>query len=126
VEANPHFCRTASGSTSPVQQLYVNVVDTGLLVEMTDIRAGAPARAQPPGPVADAAGVNSSGGRNHRSRRHPTARKYLKKEQKELLEAVRERAALREEQDKKKRKTIRASRLRAGAAVGDALQLTPR
>ena len=48
------------------------------------------------------------------------SQEYLKKEQKELLEAVRERAALREEQDKKRAEGQSAQAVYvAGAAVGD-------
>jgi dipeptidyl aminopeptidase/acylaminoacyl peptidase len=126
VESNPHFLPdgkriyfTRSGN------LYVMSLDTGLLVEMTDIRAAAP------GPAAGAGG--GRGGRGAAAaaattgeQRGTDSQEYLKKEQKELLEVVRERAALREEQDKKREKANprKPFTLQARQSV-TALQLTP-
>jgi dipeptidyl aminopeptidase/acylaminoacyl peptidase len=104
VESNPRFLPDGKRIYfTRSNNLYVMALDTGLLVEMTDIRAEAPA-------------AGAGGGRGGRGGRGETAaaaattgeqrgtdsQEYLKKEQKELLEAVRERAVLREEQDKKR------------------------
>ena len=87
VEANPHFLPdgkriyfTRSGN------LYVMSLDTGLLMQLTDIRAPVPA-------------AGTGGGRDGRGgaataattgeQRGTDSQEYLKKEQKELLEAVR-------------------------------------
>jgi dipeptidyl aminopeptidase/acylaminoacyl peptidase len=124
VEANPHFLPDGKRIYfTRSNNLYVMSLDTGLLVEMTDIRAAAPA-------------TGAGGGRGGRGavaaeattgeQRGTDSQEYLKKEQKELLEAVRERAALREEQDKKRQAdnprkpfTLQARQSMAG------LQLTP-
>ena len=124
VEANPHFLPDGKRIYfTRSNNLYVMSLDTGLLVEMTDIRAAAPA-------------TGAGGGRGGRGavaaeattgeQRGTDSQEYLKKEQKELLEAVRERAALREEQDKKRQAdnprkpfTLQARQSVAG------LQLTP-
>jgi dipeptidyl aminopeptidase/acylaminoacyl peptidase len=129
VEANPHFLPDGKRIYfTRSNNLYVMSLDTGLLVEMTDIRAGAPAAG---------AAAGAGGGRGGRGgtaaaaattgeQRGTDSQEYLKKEQKELLEAVRERAALREEQDKKKEKDNprKPFTLQARQSV-TALQLTP-
>jgi dipeptidyl aminopeptidase/acylaminoacyl peptidase len=128
VESNPHFlpdgkriCFTRSNN------LYVMSLDTGLLVELTDIRAAAPAA----GATAGAGG--GRGGRGGAAaaattgeQRGTDSQEYLKKEQKELLEAVRERATLREEQDKKRQtdNPRKPFTLQARQSV-TGLQLTP-
>jgi len=124
VESSPHFLPDGKRIYfTRSNNLYVMSLDTGLLVEMTDIRAAAPA-------------TGAGGGRGGRGavaaeattgeQRGTDSQEYLKKEQKELLEAVRERAALREEQDKKRQAdnprkpfTLQARQSVAG------LQLTP-
>ncbi len=126
MEANPHFLPDGKRIYfTRSNNLYVMSLDTGLLVEMTDIRAAAPA-AGAAGPAAGAGG--GRGGRGGTAaaaattgeQRGTDSQEYLKKEQKELLEAVRERAALREEQDKKQREGQSAQAVHvAGAAVGD-------
>ena len=129
VEANPHFLPDGKRIYfTRSNNLYVMSLDTGLLVEMTDIRAAAPAAG---------AAAGAGGGRGGRGgtaaaaattgeQRGTDSQEYLKKEQKELLEAVRERAALREEQDKKKEKDNprKPFTLQARQSV-TALQLTP-
>ncbi len=134
IEANPHF--THDGKRiyfTRTNNLYVISLDSGMLVQLTDIRAaGAPAPATPAG-----GGGRGLGGRGG-SVPSPTAaagdppprgsdsQEYLKKEQKELLEAVRDRAALREEQDKKRQSENprKPFTLQPRQSVG-ALQLTP-
>ena len=132
VEANPHFLPDGKRIYfTRSNNLYVMSLDTGLLVEMTDIRAAAPA-AGAAGPAAGAGG--GRGGRGGTAAAEATtgeqrgtdSQEYLKKEQKELLEAVRERATLREEQDKKKEKDNprKPFTLQARQSV-TGLQLTP-
>jgi dipeptidyl aminopeptidase/acylaminoacyl peptidase len=104
VESNPRFLPDGKRIYfTRSNNLYVMSLDSGLLVEMTDIRAAAPAA----GPTAGAGG--GRGGRGETAaaatsgeQRGTDSQEYLKKEQKELLEAVRERAALREVEDKKR------------------------
>jgi len=124
VEASPHFLPDGKRIYfTRSNNLYVMSLDTGLLVELTDIRAAAPA-------------AEAGGGRGGRGaaaaaattgeQRGTDSQEYLKKAQKELLEAVRERAALRKEQDKKKEKDNprKPFTLQARQSV-TALQLTP-
>jgi dipeptidyl aminopeptidase/acylaminoacyl peptidase len=120
VESDPHFLpdgRRIYFTRS--NNLYVMSLDTGLLVEMTDIRAAeTPGGRGGRGAAATAATTGEQRGTE--------SQEYLKKEQKELLEVVRERSALREEQDKKRQNdnprkpfTLEARQSVAG------LQLTP-
>jgi dipeptidyl aminopeptidase/acylaminoacyl peptidase len=131
VEANPHFLPDGKRIYfTRSNNLYVMSLDTGLLVQVTDIRAAAAAGAAGP-----AAGAGSGrGGRGGAAaaaattgeQRGTDSQEYLKKEQKELLEAVRERATLREEQDKKRQadNPRKPFTLQARQSV-TALQLTP-
>jgi dipeptidyl aminopeptidase/acylaminoacyl peptidase len=88
-EANPRFLRDGKRICfTRSNNLYVMSLDGGLLVQTTDIRAAAPgAPAGTPG----------------EPQRGADSQEYLKKEQKDLLESVRERAA-RREADEAKRK----------------------
>ena len=129
VEANPHFLPDGKRIYfTRSNNLYVMSLDTGMLVQLTDIRAAAAAGAA--GPAAGAGG--GRGGRGGAAaattgeQRGTDSQEYLKKEQKELLEAVRERSALREEQDKKRQtdNPRKPFTLQARQSV-TALQLTP-
>jgi dipeptidyl aminopeptidase/acylaminoacyl peptidase len=119
--------------------LYVMSLDTGLLVQMSDVRAAA--APVPAGAVAGAGGGLAQGqgqgqGRGGRGGAAPPAtgeqpkgtdsQEYLKKEQKELLESVRERVARREEEDarRKKENPRKPFTLQARQNVA-ALQLSP-
>ena len=132
VEANPHFLPDGKRIYfTRSNNLYVMSLDTGLLVQLTDIRAAAAAGAAGPAGAAGG-GFGGRGGRGAAAaattgeQRGTDSQEYLKKEQKELLEVVRERAALREEQDKKRQQdnprkpfTLQTRQSVAG------LQLTP-
>ncbi len=130
VEANPHFLPDGKRIYfTRSNNLYVMSLDTGSLVEMTDIRAAAP------GAGAAAGAGGGRGGRGGTAaaaeattgEQHGTdSQEYLKKEQKELLEAVRERAALHEEQEKKRQadNPRKPFTLQARQSV-TGLQLTP-
>jgi dipeptidyl aminopeptidase/acylaminoacyl peptidase len=130
-EANPHF--THDGKRiyfTRSNNLYVMSLDNGMLVQLTDIRAaGAPAPAPPAG-----GGGRGFGGRGatappttgDQPPRGTDSQEYLKKVQKELLEAVRDRAAIREELEKKRQSENprKPFTLQPRQSVG-ALQLTP-
>jgi dipeptidyl aminopeptidase/acylaminoacyl peptidase len=124
VESNPRFLPDGKRVYfTRSNNLYVMSLDTGLLVEMTDIRAEAPA-------------AGAGGGRGGRGetaaaattgeQRGTDSQEYLKKEQKELLEAVRGRTALREVEDKKREQANprKPFTLQARQSV-TGLQLTP-
>jgi dipeptidyl aminopeptidase/acylaminoacyl peptidase len=130
-ESNPHFLRDGKRIYfTRTNNLYVMSLDTGTLVQMTDIAAAA-------APGAPAAPAATTGGRGGRGGAAPPvaegeppkgtdSQEYLKKEQKDLLETVRERAARRQEdEDKRKRDNPRkAFTLQARQSVSS-LQLTP-
>ncbi len=110
-ESDPHFLPdgkriyfTRGGN------LYVMSLDTGYLEQMTDIRAaGAP---QPSAPVGFEGGFGGRGGRGGAAQPAAPAeekpasasQEALKKEQKELFETVRERAARRDEAEAKRKR----------------------
>lgn len=134
-ESDPHFTQdgkriafTRSGN------LYVISLESGMLVQLTDIRPFAtptPAGAPPAGGRGGRGGRGGTAGpptgaTGDQPPRGTDSQEYLKKEQRELLEAVRDSAALREEQDKKRRKENprKPFTLQLRQSVG-ALQLTP-
>ena len=100
--------------------LYVMALDGGSLVQLTDIRRGGRADAGRRGRVV------ASGRRGGNRKRARDSQEYLKKEERELLEAVRERAEQREEQEKKRkeREKRKPFNLPAGQNVGN-LSLSP-
>jgi dipeptidyl aminopeptidase/acylaminoacyl peptidase len=116
VEVNPRFLPDGKRiSFTRANNLYVMSLDTGLLVQMTDVRAAA--AAAPGGAPAGAGGGFGQGqGRGGRGGggappavageppKGTDSQEYLKKEQKELLETIRERAARREEDDARRKK----------------------
>jgi dipeptidyl aminopeptidase/acylaminoacyl peptidase len=132
-ESNPHFLRDGKRIYfTRANNLYAMPLDAGGLVQITDIAAAAAAGA----PAAPAA-TGGRGGRGGRGGAAPVAdegeppkgtdsQEYLKKEQKDLLVAVRERAARRQEdEDKRKRDNPRkAFTLQARQSVAS-LQLSP-
>src|ERR1019366_5783896 len=99
-ETDPHFTRDGKRiSFTRNGNLYVMSLDSGMLVQLTDIRPAAP-------PATSA--VPAGGGRGGRGAVAPAAvdapeprgtdsQEYLKQEQKELLQAARERIEVREE-----------------------------
>ena len=110
-ETDPHFLPdgkriyfTRGGN------LYVMSLDTGYLEQMTDIRAaGAP---QPSAPLGFEGGFGERGGRGSAAppavpaeqKPASASQEALKKEQKELFESVRERAARRDEAEAKRKR----------------------
>jgi dipeptidyl aminopeptidase/acylaminoacyl peptidase len=107
-ETNPHLTRDNKRiAFTRGNNLYVIALDTGLLEEMTDIRAAAS-----PGGAASQGEGRGGGGRGGRGasvrdsaeeKKGTDSQEYLKKEEKELLEVVRERAAKREEEEAKRK-----------------------
>jgi dipeptidyl aminopeptidase/acylaminoacyl peptidase len=144
VESNPRFTQDGKRiSFTRGGNLYVMSLDSGLLVQLTDIRSAAP-------PATSAAPAGGGGGRGFggggrgqgggRGAGGPAAseaaseargtesQEYLKKEQKELLQVVRERIEQRDEQQKKRTAQDAGNRkpftLQARQTAGG-LQLTP-
>jgi dipeptidyl aminopeptidase/acylaminoacyl peptidase len=86
-ETNPHFTFDQKHIYFTRQNnLFVMALDDGMLQQLTDIRIGA---APAPSPTPTPKGTDSQ--------------EYLKKEERALLDAVRERAEQREEQEKKRK-----------------------
>jgi dipeptidyl aminopeptidase/acylaminoacyl peptidase len=139
-ETNPRFTRDGKRvSFTRGGNLYVMSLDSGLLVQLTDIRpAAAPATSAAPATAGGGRGLGGfGGGRGQGGGRGAAAadappevrgsdsQEYLKKEQKELLQVVRERVELRDEQQKKRFQDPRKPfTLQVRQSVG-ALQLTP-
>jgi dipeptidyl aminopeptidase/acylaminoacyl peptidase len=122
VESNPHFLRDGKRICfTRANNLYVMALDTGSLEQLTDIRAAgaAPATGGPPGrggPRTDSA----------EPQKGTDSQEFLKKEEKDLLEVVKEHAEKREEEEaKKKRDNPRKPyTLQARQSIAS-LQLTP-
>jgi len=103
-ESDPHFLRDGRRvAFTRADNLYTISLADGSLVELTDIRA--------PAPASLAEGGEGRGGRGGappttgtEPPRGTDSQEHLKKEQKELLEAVRERAARREEEEARRKK----------------------
>ena len=125
-ESNPHFFRDGKRFYfTRANNLFMMSLETGFLLQMTDIAV--------PGAPAAPAATGGRGGRggpaaaaSEGEPKGTDSQEYLKKEQKALLEAVRERAARRQEdEDKRKRDNPgKAFTLQARQAVAS-LQLTP-
>jgi dipeptidyl aminopeptidase/acylaminoacyl peptidase len=110
-ETNPRFLADGRRvAFTRAGNLYVMSLDTGELVQMTDIRPAAVAGAGQPGAAAAVGGRGGRGGAfappttGETPPRGTDSQEYLKKEQKDLLEVIRERTALREEQESRRKK----------------------
>jgi dipeptidyl aminopeptidase/acylaminoacyl peptidase len=114
-ELNPRFLPDGKRiSFTRSGNLYVMATDSAMLIQMTDIRPAAPATGAAAAPAAALGG--GRGGRGGRgggqtppaaggeTQRGSDSQEYLKKEQKDLLEIVRDRVALREEADARRKK----------------------
>src|SRR5437762_3440229 len=94
-ETNPHFTFDQKHIYFPrLSNLYVIALDGGSLEQLTDIRTGGGG----PGATATPAASGSGG-----QQRGTDSQEYLKKEERALLDAVREKAEQREEQEKKRK-----------------------
>jgi dipeptidyl aminopeptidase/acylaminoacyl peptidase len=122
-ESNPHFTADQKRIYFTRQNnLYVISLDGGSLVQMTDLRSGGAGSAAPPTLAGLGARQSSSG----EQQKGAESQEFIKKEERALIEAVRERAEQREEQEakRKKRESRKPFNLPSGQSVG-ALQLSP-
>jgi dipeptidyl aminopeptidase/acylaminoacyl peptidase len=113
--------------------LYVMALDGGSLVQLTDIRTGGAGAAAPP-TLAFGGGGGRGGGRggggavggSGEQQRGTDSQEFLKKEERELLEVIRERAQQREEREAKTkaREKRKPFQVPANQSVAG-LQLTP-
>ena len=123
-ETNPHFTYDQKHIYFTRQNnLYVMALDGGSLEQITDIRAaggGGPATA-----VASGAGTQRQVSSSD-SQRGTDSQEYLKKEERTLIEAVKEKADQREEQDakRKQRETRKAFSVPSGQNITN-LALSP-
>ena len=139
VESNAHFTFDQKRIYfTRANNLYVMTIDGGSLTQMTDIRAALPRGAQTAGRAGAGGGQFGIGvqgqvqgqGRgdddNEEQRRGTDSQEYLKKEERGLIDAVRERAEQREEQEKKRkeREKRKPYRLMMGQVV-TSLNLSP-
>ncbi|MDT5294278.1 MAG: hypothetical protein QOJ76_1158, partial [Acidobacteriota bacterium] len=122
-ESNAHFTRDQRRVYFTRQNnLYVMSLDGGSLEQLTDIRAGGGGGGDAPpsrGGAQVAAGAARTGGTSE-------SQEFVRKEERQLVEAVRERAEQREEQEKQRRERDKRKpfNLPAGQAV-TSLQLSP-
>jgi dipeptidyl aminopeptidase/acylaminoacyl peptidase len=116
VESNPRFVGDQRQiSFSRQNNLYLLSLDNGTLEQLTDIRAAGGGGPGGPG-----------GATNDPTRRGTDSQETLKKEERELLEVIRERAEKGEDDDKKRkaRETRKPFQLTQGQTAGN-LSLTP-
>ncbi|HVF47638.1 MAG TPA: prolyl oligopeptidase family serine peptidase [Pyrinomonadaceae bacterium] len=109
IEANPRFIRDQRHiSFTRQNNLYSISLDTGMLEQLTDIRAagGAPTGAGPTGGGGGGAQTQSQS----TARRGTDSQEFLKKEERDLLEVVRERAEKREADEKKRTEREKGNR----------------
>ena len=123
-ESNAHFTRDQrSVYFTRASNLYVMSLDGGSLEQLTDIRVPAPAPAATPA----AAAAGGTGG-SAAAARASESQEFLRKEERQLLDVVRERAEQREEQERRRRERDKERRkpfpLAAGQTVTN-LQLSP-
>ena len=121
-ESNAHFTRDQHAVYFTRQSnLYVMSLDGGSLEQLTDIRVPTP-------PAAAGAGASAQGSGGAASARASESQEYLRKEERQLLEVVRERAEQREEQERRRKERDKEKRkpftLTPGQTVTN-LQLSP-
>ena len=142
VESNAHFTMDQKRIYfTRANNLYVMTLDGGSITQMSDIRAAVPRGQQIAGARTGGGGQFGIGGQgqgqgqaqgqgrgddDEEQRRGTDSQEYLKKEERGLLEAVRERAEQREEQEKKRkeREKRKPYRLTMGQVVSS-LTLSP-
>jgi dipeptidyl aminopeptidase/acylaminoacyl peptidase len=109
VDSNPHFTFDQKRIYfTRANNLYVMSIDGAELTQMTDIRPFVLRNPNMAAQTAAGASQNQNQSQNNddldeRQRRGTDSQEYLKKEERGLLEAVRERAEQREEQEKKRK-----------------------
>ena len=98
-ETNPHFTFDQKHIYfTRLSNLYVMALDGGSLDQLTDIRVGGAGAA----PATAPGGAQRQGG-SDTQQRGTDSQEYLKKEERALLDAVREKAEQREDQEKKRK-----------------------
>jgi dipeptidyl aminopeptidase/acylaminoacyl peptidase len=125
-ESNAHFTRDQRAVYFTRQSnLYVMSLDGGSLEQLTDIRVPTPPAA---GAAAAGAGAGAQGSGGTAAARASESQEFLRKEERGLLDVVRERAEQREEQERRRRERDKDRRkpfsLTAGQTVTN-LQLSP-
>ena len=125
IESDPRFTQDGRGvAFTRANNLYVLSLDSGALDQLTDIRTASATPATAPG-----AGRGGRGGANASSteeQKGTASQEFLKQEEKELLEVVRERAAKREEDEARKKRENPRKPFNLTATQSIAwLQLTP-
>ena len=125
LETNPHFTRDEKRiAFTRGNNLYVMTLDTGSLVQMTDIRTSPPAGEPAAGPRQ--AQGQARGASRDEEKKGTDSQEFVKKEEKELLDVVREQATKKEEDEaKKKRENPRKPFNLQGQQTITALALTP-
>jgi dipeptidyl aminopeptidase/acylaminoacyl peptidase len=110
VETNAHFTFDQKHIYFTRQNnLYVMALDGGSLVQLTDMRVGASGGEPTAAPQRGGGGVGGGAQRQTQGssaegqQRGTDSQEYIKKEERDLLEAVRERAEQREEQEAKRK-----------------------
>ncbi len=109
-ESNPHFTHDGRRvAFTRGSNLFVMSLETGMLEEMTDIRAaGAAGETAGAAEAGGGRGGRGGGGRGATStgeeQKGTASQEALKKQEKELLEAIRERAAKREEDEARRKR----------------------
>ncbi len=103
-ETNAHFTADQRRIYFTRQNnLYVIALDGGSLVQLTDIRTGGGGSSGPQTAGGGGGAQRQGGGSTEGQQRGTDSQEYLKKEERELFEAVRERAVQREEQEAKRK-----------------------
>ena len=132
IESNPHFLRDEKRiSFMRANNLYVLSLDSGTLTQMTDIRAAGSAPTPAMGPPAGVRGGGVGGAVAARQTdvdppKGTDSQEFLKKEERDLLEYIKERAAKREQDEaKRKRDNPRKPFILQARQSVTALQLTP-
>src|SRR5215213_4625021 len=123
-ESNAHFTRDQRSVYFTRQSnLYVMSLDGGSLEQLTDIRVPTP-----PATGAPVAGAGAQGSGGATASRASESQDYLRKEERRLLDVVRERAEQREEQERRRKERDKDKRkpftLTQGQTVTN-LQLSP-
>jgi dipeptidyl aminopeptidase/acylaminoacyl peptidase len=125
-ESNAHFTRDQHRVYFTRQNnLYAMSLDGGSLEQLTDIRVPSPVDSAAQARGASAGAQGSGGARTSGT---SESQEFIRKEERQLLEVVRERAEQREQQEKQRRERERDKRKPFNLAAGQAvtsLQLSP-
>ncbi|PYS71144.1 MAG: S9 family peptidase, partial [Acidobacteria bacterium] len=126
-ESNPHFTFDQKHIYFTRQSnLYVMSLEGGSLEQLTDIRTSTPGAGGAAPTTGAGGGINVRQGQVQGTQTGNESQEYLKKEERALLDAVRERALQREEQEakRKQRETRKPFTVPAGQNIGN-LNLSP-